>query len=79
MAVFDEQFQQHPVHEILAQLEAAIAQEFKHELDEAAIDNLERLVQSGAFIRTRLDGAKHLWSGLPLHITPSWLVLLPST
>lgn len=57
MATFEDQFQEHPVHAALSQLDAAIAQKHDHALDETAVDNLDRLQQGASFIRSRLDVA----------------------
>ena len=57
MAEYEDQFQQHPSHEVLDQLEAALSQKFKHKLDGASPDHLDRLKQSVSFIRQRLESA----------------------
>lgn len=55
MAEYEDQFQQHPVHEVLDQLEAVLNQKLKHPLDGATPDHLDRLKQSVSFIRQRLE------------------------
>jgi len=57
VAEYEDQFQQHPSHEVLDQLDAALTQKFKHKLDGAAPDHLDRLKQSVNFIRQRLEAA----------------------
>ncbi|NHN36185.1 hypothetical protein G8764_02635 [Pseudomaricurvus alcaniphilus] len=54
MAIYEEQFAEHPVHEALSQLQAALRQKHKHKLDDTALDNLDRLNQSASFIEQRL-------------------------
>lgn len=57
MATFEEQFENHPIHDGLAQLEAAISQDFKHKLDDVAVDNIDRLRQAVAYIRSSVESA----------------------
>lgn len=54
MAIYEEQFADHPVHESLSQLQAALRQKHDHELDDTVLDNFDRLNQSASFIEQRL-------------------------
>ena len=57
MAEYEDQFQQHPVHELLNQLEAAVAQKFKHKLEGTSVDHSDRLQQGIGFIKQQLEAA----------------------
>ncbi|PAV26233.1 hypothetical protein CF392_06885 [Tamilnaduibacter salinus] len=57
MAVHEEQFENHGVHDVLSQLESAIKKPLPDDAGNDARDNLDRLRQGVAFIRDRLEGA----------------------
>lgn len=57
MAEYEDQFEKHPAHGLLDQLEAALNQEFKHELEGAIPDHIDRLTQAISFIRKQLNVA----------------------
>ena len=54
MAIYEEQYAEHPVHEALSQLQATLRQKHKVKLDDTALDTLDRLNQSATFIEQRL-------------------------
>lgn len=57
MAVFEDQFKDHPVHDVLSQVQAALRQKSKYKLDDVALDTLDRLNQGAAFVEQRLTNA----------------------
>lgn len=54
---YEEEYENHPVHTVMAQFDSAINVEGKNKLDQTALDNLDRLRQASAFLATRLERA----------------------
>lgn len=57
MESFEQQFSDHNVHNVLSQLGAALDSPSKHQLNEDAVKYVDRIRQSLAFVRTRIDVA----------------------
>ena len=57
MSVREEQFENHGVHTVISQLDAAIKKKGAKDLSDDAVDNLDRIRQSTAFIRNRIEVA----------------------
>lgn len=57
MAIYEDQYAEHPVHEVLSQLQAALKQKHNYDLDEIALDAYDRLNQATGFIEQRLLGS----------------------
>lgn len=57
MAVHEEQFENHNIHNVISQLESATQKPLPDDAAQDAVDNLDRLRQGVAFIRERLEAA----------------------
>ena len=57
MAAREDQFENHGVHTVLSQLDAALQKKVAKDLNDDAVDNLDRIRQATAFIRGRLEVA----------------------
>ena len=57
MAAREDQFENHGVHTVLSQLDAALQKKVAKDLNDDAVDNLDRIRQATAFIRSRLEVA----------------------
>lgn len=60
MSAREDQFENHGVHTVLSQLDAALQKKDAKELSDDAVNNLDRIRQATAFIRSRLEVASPL-------------------